>query len=140
MCSLLPTVACYLLPGFRNLLPGPRHDAVLQALNFFVQQLNQAAENLDNGVDVNKASASQESADLAANVSSYMGWAMTTIAAATVGVTNTPQATPQSTPQKPGPRPSTTHNGALYWSAQTLVPTVQGCRVCPVSRRPPCDS
>jgi hypothetical protein len=71
---------------------------LLQAMEFFIKTLVSSAEAIDKGLDPNKASGSptsQEAQDISSNVSSFLGWAMSSITLAATSTT-----TPSSTPQK----------------------------------------
>jgi hypothetical protein len=71
----------------------------MQAMEFFIRTLVSASDAIDKGLDPSKASgnaSSQEAKDIATNVSSFLGWAMSSISLAATSAT-----TPSSTPQKP---------------------------------------
>jgi hypothetical protein len=73
-------------------------SVIMQAMDFFVRALTQAAADIERGVDPTKAAAAEGRDGTAAvglDVSSFLGWAMSTITAATGASGLTPQATQQ---------------------------------------------
>jgi len=79
----------------------------MQAMEFFTRTLTGAAEAIDKGLDPNKAAGgdqSKEAKDMATNVSSFLGWAISSISLAATSSGATPQkerVSGGSTPSKP---------------------------------------
>jgi hypothetical protein len=68
-------------------------------MDFFMKTLLQAADDIDKGIDPNKVAAnSAEANEMSSNVSSFLGWAMSTITLAASS-----SMTPTTTPHKPLP-------------------------------------
>lgn len=96
-------------------LQAPQHQC-MQAMEFFIKALVTASAAIERGVDPSKAAAASGGADAAAaaaagNVSSFLGWAMSSISLATASSLSTPSATPQKPPLLPGSATQVTPGG-----------------------------
>lgn len=90
-------VATRVVPAVSPMMLDPTADvrtAACKVLEFFVKSLTKASGEMDRGLDPTKAEATGEAPDKTSQVTSYLEWAMSTIAAAAGASAGTPNATP----------------------------------------------